>query len=163
MFYLQTQGTIGDREDADLRLPGVAPMQAVIRRDDRDEYVIEADPEGVPIRVHGSRMLRPTQLRTGARIEMGAWRMVYFRRSRRPRSPVRGRRAARSNSSSGSRPAATARRSWGDPGGRAGRAAVSPRQPTVWISGESTATGSGVRPARSIRHQETKPITQKTP
>jgi hypothetical protein len=79
VFYLRPRITIGDREDADLRLPGVAPMQAVIRRNDQDEYVIEAHPEGLPVRVHGSLVLRPTQLRTGARIEIGAWRMVYFR------------------------------------------------------------------------------------
>ena len=67
VFYLRPEVSVGDREDADLRLPGVA------------EYVIEPAPEGLPIRVHGSRILRPTQLRTGARIEMGPWTMVYFR------------------------------------------------------------------------------------
>jgi len=79
VFYLRPEVSVGDREDADLRLPGVAARQATIRRDARDEYVIEPDPTGVPIRVHGSRILRPTQLRTGARIEMGPWTMVYFR------------------------------------------------------------------------------------
>jgi hypothetical protein len=79
VFYLQPEVSIGDREDADLRLPGVAARQATIRRDARDEYVIEPDPDGLPVRVHGARILRPTQLRTGARVEMGAWTMVYFR------------------------------------------------------------------------------------
>lgn len=79
VFYLRPEVSIGDREDADLRLPGVAESQATIRRDARDEYVIEPAPDGLPIRVHGSRILRPTQLRTGARIEMGPWTMVYFR------------------------------------------------------------------------------------
>ncbi|WP_344813733.1 FHA domain-containing protein [Microlunatus aurantiacus] len=79
VFYLRPVITVGDRADADLRLPGVAPVQAVIRRNDRDEYVIEPQPDGLPIRVHGSLVLRPTQLRTGARIEIGSWRMVYFR------------------------------------------------------------------------------------
>ncbi len=79
VFYLQPYVTVGDREDADLRLRGVAGQQAVIRRNDSDEYVIEPLPDGLPIRVHGSLVLRPTQLRTGARIEIGSWRMVYFR------------------------------------------------------------------------------------
>lgn len=79
VFYLRPVITVGDREDADLRLPGVAAQQAVIRRDERDEYVIEPQPDGLPIRVHGSLVLRPTQLRTGARIEIGTHRMVYFR------------------------------------------------------------------------------------
>jgi hypothetical protein len=79
VFYLQPQVSVGDREDADLRLAGVAARQATISRNARDEYVIEPDPDGVPIRVHGSRILRPTQLRTGARIEMGPWTMVYVR------------------------------------------------------------------------------------
>lgn len=79
VFYLRPVITVGDREDADLRLPGVAAEQAVIRRDERDEYVIEPQPDGLPIRVHGSLVLKPTQLRTGARIEIGPHRMVYFR------------------------------------------------------------------------------------
>ncbi len=79
VFYLRPHITVGDRDDADLRLPGVAADQAVIRRNEADEYVIEPQPDGLPIRVHGSLVLRPTQLRTGARIEIGPWRMVYFR------------------------------------------------------------------------------------
>ncbi len=79
VFYLRPEVNVGDREDADLRLPGVAARQATIRRNAQDEYVIEPAPDGLPIRVHGSRILRPTQLRTGARIEMGPWTMVYFR------------------------------------------------------------------------------------
>lgn len=79
VFYLRPEVNVGDREDADLRLSGVAARQATIRRNAQDEYVIEPAPDGLPIRVHGSRILRPTQLRTGARIEMGPWTMVYFR------------------------------------------------------------------------------------
>ncbi|HEY5978771.1 MAG TPA: FHA domain-containing protein [Microlunatus sp.] len=79
VFYLRPHITVGDRADADLRLPGIASEQAVIRRNDQDEYVIEPLPDGLPVRVHGSLVLRPTQLRTGARIEIGTWRMVYFR------------------------------------------------------------------------------------
>ena len=64
-----------------------------------------------------------TQLRTGARIEIGTWTDGLLPgRARRPRASVRRAvRAARSTSSSGSRPAATARRSARDrPGGSGG-------------------------------------------
>ncbi|HYI55277.1 MAG TPA: FHA domain-containing protein [Microlunatus sp.] len=79
VFFLRPEISVGDREDADLRLRGVAAHQAVIRRNAQDEYVIEPDPDGLPVRVHGARLLGPTQLRTGARIEIGTWQMVYFR------------------------------------------------------------------------------------
>ena len=79
VFFLQPEVSVGDREDADLRLRGVAPHQAVIRRNAKDEYVIEPDPDGLPVRVHGARVVGATQLRTGARIEIGNWKMVYFR------------------------------------------------------------------------------------
>ena len=160
VFYLQPVVSVGDREDADLRLPGVAARQATIRRDARDEYVIEPEPDGVPIRVHGSRILRPTQLRTGARIEMGPWTMVYFRAEYADHGrPYGGRQVARSTSSSGSRPDATARRSArDDPGGRPA-ADVSRRSRSAGCHGHRIR----VRPARSIRHQEMNPITQNTP
>ena len=79
VFFLRPEVSVGDRDDADLRLRGVAPYQAVIRRNAKDEYEIEPHPDGLPVRVHGARILGPTQLRTGARIEIGNWRMVYFR------------------------------------------------------------------------------------
>ena len=79
VFFLQPEVSVGDRDDADLRLRGVSTYQAVIRRNAKDEYEIEPHPDGLPIRVHGARILGPTQLRTGARIEIGNWQMVYFR------------------------------------------------------------------------------------
>ncbi len=74
--------TIGSSPDADLQLPGLQPMHAEIRHDDNDEYRLFAIGE-----VAGSS--RPEDdgrrdgngqiLRTGSRLEMGPWRMGYFR------------------------------------------------------------------------------------
>ena len=79
VFHLRPEVRIGDREDADLRLAGVAAEQARIFRNEVDEYVIEPLPGGLPVRVHGARIAEPALLRTGARIEIGPWRMVYYR------------------------------------------------------------------------------------
>lgn len=74
--------TIGSSPNADLQLPGLQPMHAEIRHDDNDEYCLFAIGE-----VAGSS--RPAEeaerssggqiLRTGSRLEMGPWRMGYFR------------------------------------------------------------------------------------
>jgi hypothetical protein len=74
--------TIGSSADADLNLPGLKPMHAEIRHDDNDEYRLFAIGD-----VAGSS--RPNDdgpsggtgqiLRTGSRLEMGPWRMGYFR------------------------------------------------------------------------------------
>ncbi|WP_241980191.1 FHA domain-containing protein [Cryobacterium glaciale] len=74
--------TIGSSPEADLQLPGLKPLHAEIRHDDNDEYRLFAIGE-----VAGSS--RPTDdgrsigngqiLRTGSRLEMGPWRMGYFR------------------------------------------------------------------------------------
>jgi hypothetical protein len=72
---------IGSGPDADLRLDGLEPLHAEIRHDRFDEYVL------VPIgMVAGSARPDPDAtrdrgyvLRTGARIELGQWRMAFFR------------------------------------------------------------------------------------
>ncbi|WP_105035782.1 FHA domain-containing protein [Cryobacterium aureum] len=74
--------TIGSSADADLQLPGLKPLHAEIRHDHNDEYRLFAIGT-----VAGSS--RPTEdgrsigngqiLRTGSRLEMGPWRMGYFR------------------------------------------------------------------------------------
>ena len=74
--------TIGSSAQADLQLPGLKPLHAEIRHDDNDEYRLFAIGE-----VSGSS--RPADeapssakgqiLRTGSRLEMGPWRMGYFR------------------------------------------------------------------------------------
>lgn len=69
---------IGSAPDADLRLEGLDDLHAEIRHDRNDEYVLVAH----GIVGGGSSTASPEQgliLRTGARIEMGRWRMGYFR------------------------------------------------------------------------------------
>ncbi len=79
---LPTKTVIGSGEEADLRLPGLAPIHAEIRHEGDDEYVLYgfdqvggggAREQG-PGRDRGGRILR-----TGARIELGDWRLAYFR------------------------------------------------------------------------------------
>ncbi|WP_258222515.1 FHA domain-containing protein [Microbacterium sp. HMWF026] len=79
---LPTKTVIGSGEEADLRLPGLAPVHAEIRHEGDDEYVLYgfdqiggggAREQG-PGRDGGGRILR-----TGARIELGDWRLAYFR------------------------------------------------------------------------------------
>lgn len=69
---------IGSGEDVDLRLAGLDALHAEIRHDENDEYVLV----GYGVVGGGSSTASPQQgliLRTGARIEMGAWRMGFFR------------------------------------------------------------------------------------
>lgn len=75
--------TIGSSPDADLQLDGLDPMHAEIRHDKDDEYVLFVNdkPAGA-IPLLDSDRLDPNAgqiLRTGARIELGPWRMGYFR------------------------------------------------------------------------------------
>lgn len=78
--------TIGSGPDADLRLPGLAALHAEVRHDGRDEYVLhEIEPTGggaIRLDAEGA-MSTPSQsgrvLRTGARIDLGEWRLAYFR------------------------------------------------------------------------------------
>lgn len=73
---------VGSGADADLRLEGLDSRHAEIRHDDNDDYVFylladSADGGGAPV----VRPPAPTGriLRTGARIELGQWRMGFFR------------------------------------------------------------------------------------
>ncbi|TIC81334.1 hypothetical protein E8D34_18245 [Nocardioides sp. GY 10113] len=76
IFWLTERVVLGSGPEADIRLPGLEPVHAVIEHDDRDEYVVTAV-AGVT-RVHGARVAR-TLLRTGARLEVGDHRLVYYR------------------------------------------------------------------------------------
>ncbi|MDO9397379.1 MAG: FHA domain-containing protein [Herbiconiux sp.] len=82
--------TIGSGPDADLRLPGLEPLHAEIRHDENDEYVLHAlaptgggaaVPDAGPERVAGGATRRAAGrvLRTGARMDLGQWRLAYFR------------------------------------------------------------------------------------
>jgi len=69
---------IGSADDADLRLAGLDGLHAEIRHDENDEYVLVS--HGVV--GGGARSEDPSPgliLRTGARLEMGPWRMGFFR------------------------------------------------------------------------------------
>lgn len=70
--------TIGSSNDADLRLDGLAPRQAEIRRDDNDEYVLVALSTDAATLVNGAPVERQL-LRSGARIQLGAWKVSYSR------------------------------------------------------------------------------------
>ncbi len=74
--------TIGSGPDANLRLEGLSPVHAEIRHTEDDEYVLYAIGE-----LSGSSLLAASSgrkdggqvLRTGTRIELGQWKMAYFR------------------------------------------------------------------------------------
>jgi Inner membrane component of T3SS, cytoplasmic domain len=72
---------IGSGDDADVRLPGLAPRHAEIRRDAEDEYVLVdlGSPQGC--RVDGRLISGPDEqaLHTGDRIELGDWTMSFYR------------------------------------------------------------------------------------
>jgi len=86
-FDLMPETTrIGSGQDADLRLDGLSRIHAEIRHDQNDEYVLfllEPVAEGTRLESQGIDGSQPTTggriLRTGARIELGPWRMAFFR------------------------------------------------------------------------------------
>lgn len=68
---------IGSAPECELVLPGLEPIHARITRNDLDEHVLEAVG-----RVGGSAGLKPGDryvLRSGARMELGGWRLVFYR------------------------------------------------------------------------------------
>lgn len=68
---------IGSDENSDLQLAGLEPVHAEILHDDFDEYVIVRHGS-----IGGSRSAEPgapVTLRTGSRIDLGAWRLVFLR------------------------------------------------------------------------------------
>ncbi len=68
--------TIGAGETCDIRLPHLADLHARLSHDAEDEIVIEAhDPD---TRVHGRRV-RSQILRTGSRVDLGAWTFTFSR------------------------------------------------------------------------------------
>ena len=87
--------TIGSGPEADLRLPGLEPVHAEIRHEDDDEYVLYdigttgggsgwpglVDGGATTSAQHGTgpRGPRGRILRTGARIDLGDWKLAYFR------------------------------------------------------------------------------------
>ncbi len=81
VFDLSKTGTlIGSDETADLCLSGVDPEQARVRRDSgTDEYILVAIGSETPTKVNGVKVTTEQVLRTGSRIEIGSWTMIYSR------------------------------------------------------------------------------------
>lgn len=81
VFDLPKTGTlIGSDETADLRLSGVDPEQARVRRDSgTDEYILVTIGSETPTKVNGVKVTTEQVLRTGSRIEIGSWTMIYSR------------------------------------------------------------------------------------
>ncbi len=81
VFDLPKGGTaIGSDESADLRLSGVDAQQARVRRDPtNDEYILVALGGETPTKVNGVKVTSEQVLRTGSRIEIGSWTMIYSR------------------------------------------------------------------------------------
>ena len=69
---------IGSSSDADLSLTGLGERHAEIRRDAADEYIWVDLGTLAGSRVDG-RHAREQVLRTGDRIELGAWTLSYYR------------------------------------------------------------------------------------
>ena len=63
---------IGSGPEANFRLPELALSQGSIVHNENDEYVFQSTDGSVPAE-------HPQILRTGARLMMGPWRMVFFR------------------------------------------------------------------------------------
>lgn len=87
VFYLRAGGvtTIGSAAESHLLLDGIEHHQAEIRRNELDEYVLVAT-GSAPCRVNGRLVGRVNgqpghsqYLRTGSRIDIGSWSMIYFR------------------------------------------------------------------------------------
>jgi hypothetical protein len=76
VIWLHDGLTIGSGDAADVRMPGLQPVHAVLRHDEDDEWVVEAV-AGVT-RVHGAPVVRQI-LRTGARVVLGPHHLAFFR------------------------------------------------------------------------------------
>lgn len=70
--------TIGSDPSCDIRLAGLEPLHAVVEHDDHDELVLLDRAANRTTRVNGLPVERRV-LRTGARVEIGAWILAYRR------------------------------------------------------------------------------------
>jgi len=74
--------TIGSGAEVDLQLAGLSPIHAEIRHTADDEYVLYPIGEltgGSRLAASSGRKDGGQVLRTGTRIELGQWKMAYFR------------------------------------------------------------------------------------
>ncbi len=80
VFALKPTGaSIGSAEGSDLQLRGIDLLQAEIRRDANDEYILVARGTDTASKVNGVAISDEQVLRTGSRIELGDWAMTYTR------------------------------------------------------------------------------------
>lgn len=79
VFFLKPGVRIGSADECDLQLPGIDPVQAQIRRNDQDEYLVLPVGTGTPTLVNGRPVTTEQLLRTGTRVQLGSWVMSYFR------------------------------------------------------------------------------------
>ncbi len=80
VFALKPTGArIGSAEGSDLQLSGIDPVQAEIRRDSNDEYILVARGTDTVSKINGVAIRDEQVLRTGSRIELGDWGMTYTR------------------------------------------------------------------------------------
>jgi hypothetical protein len=71
--------TIGASADCDIRLPGLESLHAEIQHDDEDEFVlVRRGGSPASTRVHGAPV-DTAILRTGTGIDLGRWKLTYFR------------------------------------------------------------------------------------
>lgn len=77
IFWLGDRDTtIGSDPSCDIVLRGLEPVHAWVTHDERDEFVLHS-PHALT-RVHGMEV-RQQDLRTGSRIDLGDWQLVYAR------------------------------------------------------------------------------------
>lgn len=77
IFWLGDRDTtIGSDASCDVVLAGLEPVHAWVSHDDLDEFVLHSPHAAT--RVHGA-LTREQVLRTGARIDLGDWQLVFAR------------------------------------------------------------------------------------
>lgn len=74
-----TVTSIGSDPDGDIVLADLAPLQAVVIHDEHDEFVVHDRSPDHSTRVHGAPHGEGAVLRSGARITVGPWTLVYSR------------------------------------------------------------------------------------
>lgn len=71
--------TIGSDAAADLRLDGLGTVSAEIRHGAADEYLLHVVGEQQGVLLDPAESPSPRVLRTGARIDLGPWKLAFFR------------------------------------------------------------------------------------
>jgi hypothetical protein len=77
-FLLGERTVVGSHPSCDIVLEGLEPRHAEIIRNEADELVLRPELPGT-VRVHGAAVLREAVLRTGTRVDIGPWTLVYSR------------------------------------------------------------------------------------